>query len=390
MFGRALRVVVAVGLWLCLVSSVALAGPSQVVYAGSGECRWIALTFDIEFYPGVTERIADALERGEVRATVFFLGEQVGRYPALVRRLAARHEVGNHTWDHADLTRLSAEGVRRELARASAAIAEVAGVDPHPLFRPPYGAYNATVLKMAGAMGYPQTVMWNVDSRDSAPYPKPPAAEMAAVVLRSARPGSIVLAHGFWRETPAALDQLVPALRSRGYQFVSVSEILGRREPDFGGTRVVVQPGDTWDALAACARTGAAALAARNGTSAAAGGPEPGSTLLIPARDEVTVRLGGDRLPMGARIQDGVVTVDAAQVAYRLRLTQRHLLDGTVVLMNGGAQYPVGAPGTRPPLLPLLQALGLEARWDPAARLVTIAAAPPKSVGRAGGRGLLR
>lgn len=388
MVRRALRVLAAVGLWLCLSASVAAAAPSRPIYAGPQNCRWMALTFDIEFYPGVTERIADALERGEVRGTVFLLGEQVARYPALVRRLAAHHEIGNHTWDHADLSQLSAEGVRQELARASAAIAAVAGVDPHPLFRPPYGAYNGTVLQMAGAMGYPYTIMWNVVTNDYVPYPKPPAAEMAALVLRTARPGAIVLAHGYWRETPAAIDQFVPVLRERGYQFVTISELLGIREPDFGGTRVVVQPGDTWETLAHCTRTSVAALAARNGVSRETA-PTPGSALVIPGRAEVTLWYGGARLPMGARLDHGGPVAHPAQVAYRLHLTLHHLRDGSIILMRGGAGYFVESADEPLALLPLLKALGFAARWDSEARLLAITPLP-MPVGHAGQHGYLR
>lgn len=178
----------------------------------------VALTFDDGPGPH-TDRLLDVLASKRAPATFFLLGQNVARNPALVRRMAAEgHEVGNHTWDHKQLTKLGADGQRREIERGAAAIRE-AGVTP-TVFRPPYGSRNKTTDAAAGA----PVILWDVDTLDW--KTRNTEATMTAA-LRDTKRGSIVLMHDIHAPTVDAVGAIVDGLREQGYTLVTVSELLG-------------------------------------------------------------------------------------------------------------------------------------------------------------------
>lgn len=185
--------------------------------------KCVALTFDDGPGPH-TARLLDHLARARVRATFFVVGAQAEANAALLRRIVAeRHELGNHTWSHARLTGLPAEGVRREVQRTQQAVHRCTGVRPR-LFRPPYAVTDARVARAAGL---PQ-IMWSVDPMD---WRAADPERTVRAVLRDVHPGAIVLLHDTHAPTVAAVPQILARLERRGYRFVTVSEL-------FGGTRL--------------------------------------------------------------------------------------------------------------------------------------------------------
>jgi peptidoglycan/xylan/chitin deacetylase (PgdA/CDA1 family)/glycosyltransferase involved in cell wall biosynthesis len=195
--------------------------------------RRIALTFDDGPDPRWTPRLAAVLRRLGVPATFFVVGSQVARHPDIVERLHRDgFELGAHTFTHADLA--SVRGWRRalQLNLTDAAVGAATGVRPR-LLRPPYSSSTEAVeprqvaaLRDMGARGY-VLALSDFDSRD---WERPGVAD----VVRSATPprsrGGVVLMHdggGDRSETIAAVERLVPALRARGYRFVTVSRLAG-------------------------------------------------------------------------------------------------------------------------------------------------------------------
>ena len=143
------------------------ATPRTNADADCSVAKCIALTFDDGPGPD-TGRLLDLLKAQNVPATFFVLGNQAVKYPATVHReYAEGNEVGNHTWDHKDLSKLPAAGVQDEINRGADAIA-AAGIPRPTLVRPPYGAVNDTVRAVGG---YP-FIMWRVDPEDWK-YPDP-------------------------------------------------------------------------------------------------------------------------------------------------------------------------------------------------------------------------
>jgi peptidoglycan/xylan/chitin deacetylase (PgdA/CDA1 family) len=199
----------------------------------------IALTFDActarapdPYDPGV----AAVLEAMHVPATIFVGGGWARAEPAALAELARNPllEIGNHTDSHPHLARLSDARIRDELLGAQRAIGAVTGRAP-TLFRPPYGEYDAHVLRVAASVGL-TTVEYDLPSGD--PDPRSSAQALVRWVLGLARPGSIIVMHINDRRfhTAEALPAIVAGLRARGFELVTVSELL-RRSRTAGGSR---------------------------------------------------------------------------------------------------------------------------------------------------------
>jgi peptidoglycan/xylan/chitin deacetylase (PgdA/CDA1 family) len=186
----------------------------------------IALTFDDGPSDLVTPQVLDILARNQVKATFFLVGQHVpGREPLVHRMYLEGHEIGNHSWNHADFTKLSPSEVDMQLRLSQAAIAG-AGVPAPRVFRPPYGAVNPMVQSHVGMT----IVRWNIDPED---WRSKNAAEIQAKVFHDARPGGIILMHDTDQATAAALDPVLQTLKQQ-YQFVTVSELLKLTPGDQG------------------------------------------------------------------------------------------------------------------------------------------------------------
>lgn len=202
--------------------------PAQVVrYVNTTE-KIIALTFDDEGTATRIGAILSALDRADVRATMFLNGFWIEKNKELVHRMAAvGHEIANHSYSHRNLTMLGSPEIKRELIRTNMAIA-AAGVRPGPLFRPPYGSFDAKVLDAAGNAGFAYAVLWSINTRD---WEGRSAGQIAGTVLSQAKPGDIVLFHLHGRNTAAALPDIIAELRGGGYTFATVSRLMASGTP---------------------------------------------------------------------------------------------------------------------------------------------------------------
>jgi len=157
-----------------------------------------------------------------VNGTFFEVGQEMpGREATMRQILSEGNEIGNHTMHH------SADPGYADLAATSARIEAATHFRPC-LFRPPYGAYNSPTIAAAGQAGM-RTIAWDVDPTD---WSTPGTGAIYSRVVGAARPGSIVLMHdggGNRSETLAALPQIVDTLRSRGYSFETVTQLLGHQ-----------------------------------------------------------------------------------------------------------------------------------------------------------------
>jgi peptidoglycan/xylan/chitin deacetylase (PgdA/CDA1 family) len=193
----------------------------------------LALTFDDGPNERSTEQLLEVLARHQVPATFFLLGKHVRQRPDLARAVAAGgHEIGNHAFSHSDLAWKSAARIRQELEDTSAAIAEATGERPY-LFRPPFGSRRPATLKIATEMKM-YTVQWRVTCFDW-------VAKSPEQILRHARRqivgGEVILLHdgghgamGADRShTVAAVDQLIPEYKAKGFTFLSVTEMMQLR-----------------------------------------------------------------------------------------------------------------------------------------------------------------
>ncbi len=165
-----------------------------------------------------TPQVLRLLRQYNVTATFSMIGIHVAAYPHLARAVAeAGHRIANHTWTHADLAGRPAHRVHSELARASHAIHAATGVDPG-LFRAPYGAWSAAVIKQCEHMRM-VPLDWSVDPRD---WAQPGVRSIVRNIMADTGAGSIILEHdggGNRSQTVAALRIVLPRLLHEGYHF---------------------------------------------------------------------------------------------------------------------------------------------------------------------------
>lgn len=206
----------------------------QVIYNGPRDEKRIAITFDAcssIHMSQVDKKLVQILVDNHIPATLFLGGKWVLDQPKEARYLASipYFEIANHSFHHPHLTRMSAADIRHELAEAQAAIERVTGVTPR-YFRAPYGEYNATLVDVAASLGL-TTVQFDLASGD--PDKSFTAERLSKWVIHKARSGSIVVMHintHGWH-TAEALPEIITALRAKGYQFVTVSELLNEPFP---------------------------------------------------------------------------------------------------------------------------------------------------------------
>lgn len=182
--------------------------------------KMVALTFDDG--PGrYTDRLLNCLEKNDARATFFMVGSNVLSYKSAVKRMADLGcELGNHSYNHPAFTTLSAASRASQVSRTNANIYTASGQYP-TLFRLPYGDghSNSSVLN---SLGLP-SIYWSIDTMDWANTGNP--QHTVSAVLNSVRSGDIVLMHDIHYSSVVAAETIIPALKERGYQLVTVSEL---------------------------------------------------------------------------------------------------------------------------------------------------------------------
>lgn len=207
---------------LAAVAALAIGGhgtaePAAAIVNENGPM--IALTFDDGPYPKVTGHILDVLEKNGVCATFFVLGSRIeGHEDMLTRMDELGCEIGNHSFSHADLTRLSKADCQRELSDTDAEIRRVIGHEAS-VVRPPYGYYNKTVMSAAER----PLILWTVDTND---WRGKAPGEIADYVIQQAKEGSVILMHDQQTQTADAMEMIIPTLIEEGFRFVTVSELI--------------------------------------------------------------------------------------------------------------------------------------------------------------------
>jgi peptidoglycan/xylan/chitin deacetylase (PgdA/CDA1 family) len=195
--------------------------------ASYSSCRvdgpYIAMTFDDGPHPLLTPRLLDMLKARGIKATFFLIGQNAAEYPDIVRRIAAEgHEIGNHTWNHPQLTKLSPAALREEIDRTSSTIAEIIG-KPLLVMRPPYGATSSYINHWMNREFGMKVILWSVDPLD---WKYRNSARVERQILAAAQPGAIILSHDIHATTVAAMPNVFDSLLAKGYRFVTVSELI--------------------------------------------------------------------------------------------------------------------------------------------------------------------
>jgi peptidoglycan-N-acetylglucosamine deacetylase len=188
---------------------------------------YIAMTFDDGPHATNTPKLLDMAAKRHIKLTFFVIGQCVEQNPALLRReVAEGHEIGNHTWSHPNLAKLSDDGVRTQLQQTEDIIVKTIGIKPK-LMRPPYGELTKRQRQWVNRdFGY-KIILWDVDPVD---WKRPGSNVVAQRIIAGARPGSIILSHDIHPPTIAAMPQVFDTLLAKGFKFVTVSELISHAQ----------------------------------------------------------------------------------------------------------------------------------------------------------------
>ncbi|RKP51644.1 polysaccharide deacetylase family protein [Cohnella endophytica] len=190
--------------------------------------KLVALTFDDGPDNNYTTKILDILEEQHVKATFFLVGTQVVKYPATAKRIVDEgHSIGNHSWSHSDLSKLSGDALELQIGKTQQAIIQATGVTPG-LMRAPYGALSDGVLDAIHRDGM-KHIYWTVDTKD---WAGSSVASIRKNVLDHTHKGGIILMHSFGGKknaldhTVKVLPTIIKDLQARGYELVTVDELI--------------------------------------------------------------------------------------------------------------------------------------------------------------------
>ena len=195
-------------------------------YVGSTEEKVIYLTFDCGYENGNTEPILDALKKHNVQATFFVVGHFLESAPEIVKRMVEDgHAVGNHTYHHLDMSKISDEAsFRKEMEDVEALFQSITGTEMAKYYRPPQGKFSTENMKMAQSMGY-QTFFWSLAYVDWYQDNQPTHEEAFQKLTGRIHPGAIVLLHSTSKTNAEILDELLTKWEEMGYTIKPLSEI---------------------------------------------------------------------------------------------------------------------------------------------------------------------
>lgn len=211
---------------------VGTAGVSQLqqydaAYLGDVSRKRIYLTFDAGYENGCTEKILDVLQKHQVSAAFFLVGNYMEQNADLVRRMVREgHIVGNHTMHHPDMSKISDKAAfSKELSDLEALYQEITGETMQKYYRPPQGTYSQENLEMAKELGY-KTVFWSLAYVDWNNDAQPTREQAYAKLLPRIHNGAVVLLHSTSQTNGEILDDLLTKWKDMGYEFGTVEELF--------------------------------------------------------------------------------------------------------------------------------------------------------------------
>lgn len=195
------------------------------IYSVDTAGKKASITFDCAWGDDDIPNILQSLEKADVKATFFIVGQWAEKYPDKVSMIsAAGHDVANHSYSHLRMGSLDKSRIMDEIVKANKLLEKITGTKID-LFRPPYGDYNNSVVLSARELGY-YTIQWNVDSLDWKPDIS--RETIMSRIRDKVIPGSIILFHNDTQHTAKMLPDVISTLKGMGYEMVPVSQLIIR------------------------------------------------------------------------------------------------------------------------------------------------------------------
>lgn len=196
-------------------------GREVPIYSVERDDNKIAITFDCAWNDEDIDSILDTLDKYNCKATFFVVGDWVEKYPDALKKISeGGHEIGNHSYNHADYTKMSAEAIIADLDKCDAVIEQVTGKKPH-LMRAPSGGYNDTVIKAVDKSSRTY-IQWSVDGID---YGDALPQDIYDRSVKKTEAGDIILLHNGTKSTANVLPKILEALECK-FEFATISELI--------------------------------------------------------------------------------------------------------------------------------------------------------------------
>ena len=201
----------------------------DAVYIGDTADKVLYLTFDAGYENGCTGKILDVLQKQEVKAAFFLVGNYIEKNADLVRRMGEEgHIVANHTMHHPDMSKLAdREAFSKELTDLEALYKKTTGRDMPKFYRPPQGIYSEENLKMAQELGY-KTVFWSLAYVDWNNDSQPTREQAFSKLLPRTHNGAVVLLHSTSSTNAEILEELLTKWKEMGYRFATLEELFAK------------------------------------------------------------------------------------------------------------------------------------------------------------------
>lgn len=201
--------------------------PYDAYYMEQTDQKNLYLTFDVGYENGNTEKILDALKKHNASAIFFVTGHFISENEDLIKRMVKEgHIVGNHTYSHPDMTKISEkEAFQNELQQVADIYKEITGEDMPKYYRPPQGKYSKANLTMAQELGY-KTIFWSLAYVDWNDNDQPTKEEAFDKLLNRTFPGVVVLLHSTSSTNANILDELLTKWETMGYSFKPIDSLV--------------------------------------------------------------------------------------------------------------------------------------------------------------------
>ena len=199
----------------------------DAAYIGSTTEKVIYLTFDAGYENGCTEKILDTLQKHDVKAAFFLVGNYIEKNADLVRRMVdAGHIVGNHTMHHSDMSKLTNKtAFSKELTDLEDLFRKTTGREMPKYYRPPQGISSEDNLKMAQELGY-KTVFWSLAYADWNNDAQPTREQAFSKLLPRTHNGAVILLHSTSTTNAEILDELLTRWKAEGYTFQTIDKLF--------------------------------------------------------------------------------------------------------------------------------------------------------------------
>ncbi|RKD25052.1 delta-lactam-biosynthetic de-N-acetylase [Ammoniphilus oxalaticus] len=197
----------------------------EAIFLGDTSKKELYLTFDNGYENGFTPQILDTLKEKKAPATFFVTGHYIKQEPELLQRMVKEgHIIGNHSWNHPDITTVSNEKMENELNSVRDAVLESAGQKEMKFLRTPRGIFNERTLAVSKELGY-TNVFWSIAYMDWDVKSIKGWQHAFDKVTSQLHPGAVILLHSISKDNADALGKIIDEARKQGYEFKSLDEL---------------------------------------------------------------------------------------------------------------------------------------------------------------------